>query len=507
MRALARADRLGAAAVGVLVALAAILVVLALASGESGAQDGEPTGDYRVNAIFDTAKGIIPGQVLKIAGARAGTIDDVTLSDDFKARIEMTTDARFAPFRADAECQIKPEGLISERFVECDPGTPDAEPLDAVDGVPTVPVESTTVPVAITDLFNVFDMPVRQRFTALVASLGLASAGRGEDVNDVLRRANPTLKLVRDVMGRLARDEQELKDAVAATDRVVAELAQRPERVGDFVDAAGRVVTETAERRTALQRGIHTLPALLDEARPSLDAFDRFARDTTPLLRELRAGAPQATSLLERVVPFSKAARPALRALDETAETGIPVARTAAPVVGLLRGFASAALPTGGELADLVVDLRDSGVTENLLTFVYNTAAATARYDSVGHILPTTIFFDAISGCSIFATTPTPGCSANYTDTTVAQREARGKTPAARGDSRRDATPSEGAPAGAAPAPAPSAPQEESPALTVPGLPPVELPKLPGLPLLDRGSPDRPATPDAAEGLLGFLLG
>ena len=54
--------------------LALVVVAVAagaLALGSSGAR-GDST--FRVDAIFDTAKGIIPGQLVKIAGARVGTI-------------------------------------------------------------------------------------------------------------------------------------------------------------------------------------------------------------------------------------------------------------------------------------------------------------------------------------------------------------------------------------------------------------------------------------------------
>ena len=39
-------------------------------------------------------------------------------------------------FREDASCNIQPEGLISENFVQCDPGTPGKDALQG-EGVPT----------------------------------------------------------------------------------------------------------------------------------------------------------------------------------------------------------------------------------------------------------------------------------------------------------------------------------------------------------------------------------
>src|SRR3712207_7064769 len=42
------------------------------------------------------------------------------------------------------------DSLLGEKYVDCDPGTPDAAPLRAgEEGVPTVPLERTEVPVDI----------------------------------------------------------------------------------------------------------------------------------------------------------------------------------------------------------------------------------------------------------------------------------------------------------------------------------------------------------------------
>jgi phospholipid/cholesterol/gamma-HCH transport system substrate-binding protein len=130
-------------------ALLLCALAVAIPTLGSGAQAADT---YRVDAIFDTAKGIIPGQLVKIAGARAGTIKDVVLTDDHKARIQMEVDSKFAPFRSDAHCEIQPEGLISENFVQCLPGTPDGRELRAQGGeAATVPVENTSVPVSLTE--------------------------------------------------------------------------------------------------------------------------------------------------------------------------------------------------------------------------------------------------------------------------------------------------------------------------------------------------------------------
>lgn len=480
-------------------AVTAAVLALVLRTEPVPAADGSAQ-TYRVDVIFDTAKGILPAQLLKIAGARAGIVDDVTLTKDFKARIELKIDTRFAPFKADAQCSIQPEGLISERFVQCDPGSIDARPLGKVDGIPTVPVQRTTVPIALTDLFNIFTMPVRQRFSVVVSSLGLGLAGRGEDLNAVLRRANPTLGLLRQVLKRLGDDKADLKRAVSSTDAVIAELARRPEATGRFVDEAATALGHTARKREQLRASVRTLPAVLDEVKPALANFNSFSRRTRPLLRQLRSAAPQATALLNQVKPFAATGRPALKALGDASLTGTKVAGQAKPVVKLLRSFAAAAGPTGTSLSDLLVNARDRGVAESLMTFLYNAAGFTARYDTTSHIAPALILMNS---CSMFATTQTADCRATYTPQAAARTQAR--TPA------KSSTPAPAKPARPAPVTplAPITPGQggQGPILKLPGLPPIQLPKLPGLPPAGNADKNNDGAPDPVEKLFGYLLG
>ncbi len=80
----------------------------------------------RFDVIFDDARGLVGGPAGQDRRRPAGTIQNVVVTPDFKARIEASVDSRFMPFHQDATCTIRPEGLIAENYVECDPGTPAA---------------------------------------------------------------------------------------------------------------------------------------------------------------------------------------------------------------------------------------------------------------------------------------------------------------------------------------------------------------------------------------------
>src|SRR5207302_3245019 len=157
-------------AIGVLLAAAAVALVTLGVSGTSG--------NYRVDALFDNADYLISGQDVKIAGARVGQVAAVKLTRDRKARVEMRIDPGFAPFRANAECSIRPQSLIGEKFVECEPGDPSAAPLGRNGGsAPTVAVTRTHSPVDLDLVFTALRLPLRQRLSIVVNELGAGLAG------------------------------------------------------------------------------------------------------------------------------------------------------------------------------------------------------------------------------------------------------------------------------------------------------------------------------------------
>lgn len=493
--------------------LATVAVVLA-AMGAAIAVVGngaEADSTYRVDVIFDTAKGLIPGQLVKIAGAETGEILDVVLTPDYKARVQMTVEQQFAPFRSDARCDIQPEGLIGENFVQCTPGTPKGEELRGIGGeAPTVPVENTTVPVTFTDLFDIFTVPVRDRLRLVLAGLGGGVAARGDELNEILLRANPALRQVRRLTTILDDQRDQLATAVEATDDVVAELADRRTGIGDLVEQGARLSRRTARREGDLRETVRRLPPLLDAARPALERLDELAASGTPTLRDLRLAAPQIERVVRDLRPFSIAARPAIESVGDVSVVGRRVARgDAREVIDLARIVALGGREPIGLLTDLLVDLRDRGGVEHLLRYLYNFTAASARYDSISHILPAHLIS---TGCEAFATTPTPGCSAKFTDAAPpAQARTRRET---RPEPRRERPAPTAPERSESPAPAPERPKPDP--LGIERLLEDVVPLLPDLPNPDRLvprpdlgplAPRRPSDPRSDESLLEFLLG
>ena len=111
--------RLALIAISLLVAVGAVVAVLGPGSSRGA---GSP---YLVRAIFDNAAFAVPGEDVRIAGANVGSIQSLDVTPDRRhAAVTIAIDdARFTPFYANATCSIRPQSLIGERYVDCDPGT------------------------------------------------------------------------------------------------------------------------------------------------------------------------------------------------------------------------------------------------------------------------------------------------------------------------------------------------------------------------------------------------
>ena len=398
--------------VGILGLLTSVLAVVGAAATLLFATGASPdSGQYRFNAIFDTAKGIIPGQLVKVAGARAGSVEDVSLTPEYRARIEMTIDPRFADFRQDAHCAIQPEGLIGENFVQCDPGTPDAPPLaKSGDEPPTLPITRTSIPVSITDLFQIWTVPVRRRLPLVFNTLGAGLTARGEDLNGIIRRANPALKQARKVIKTVNGQSDQLLALVDSTDDIAGELTGRKEDTAAFIDRAARVARLTAGSSTDIAGAIERAPQLLSEARPELDRADQLMKDGTPILRDLRRAAPGLRGAAEQLDPLSDAARAALPRVADAAESGLAASRTSLPMVKTTAKFAKKATGPSRELGSTFASLQERGFVESLLTFVYHFAAVSARYDQTSHLVPLLL---TVNECSVTIGVRVGRCAGN----------------------------------------------------------------------------------------------
>lgn len=395
MRAKTVGWRRGAAAVAALLGVAALAAAVLLATSAGGS-----SGSYTVRAIFDDAGNIIPGENVKIGGVKVGTVGSVTPTPQARAAVVLhIASAGFKDFRADASCTIRPQALIGEKFVDCLPtqprvaGTPLPAPLKRIgngregSGQYLLPVQNTHSPVDVDLLGDISRLPERQRFTIILNELGAGLAGRGKDLHDVIRRANPALQELNRVLAILAGENKLLAKLAVDSDRALAPFAAVRNRVADFIQQSDTVAQASARHRGALARNLQLLPKFLKEFGPAMERIGRFADQTTPVFNDLKVAAPGIDKAFTSLPAFSQSSIKFFKNFGQTAKVSGPALTAIQPLLAQLGKLGREAKPFAFNASELLTSLRDTGGLERLLDFIFLGAGAANGYDGLGHFL------------------------------------------------------------------------------------------------------------------------
>jgi ABC-type transporter Mla subunit MlaD len=357
-----------------LASIAAVVAACLTGALLMGASKGpSSTREYKI--VFDNAFGLTEGGDFRVGGVKAGktTTFEVTRDDPPKAVVTARiTEPGFDDFRQDAKCATKPQSLIGEYYVDCQPGS--ARPKLPVNGSGTVPVEQTesTIP---QDLVNdIMRRPYRERLRLILTDLGVGVAGRPGDLQQVLRRAHPGLRETSKVLRILGDQNRTIEAFIRDADTVVGELEANKRDVARWVVEAGDAAEISAGRREELRRTFKRLPRFLDELRPTMARLGDLADEQVPLLADAQAAAPDLERFVGRLGPFAKASRPALRSLGDASLAGTRAFRRSSDEVRELRELARDAGPTAKPLRQFLQTLDDRKRSTNKERLVAETA-------------------------------------------------------------------------------------------------------------------------------------
>ncbi|MEK6327356.1 MAG: MlaD family protein [Actinomycetota bacterium] len=422
--------------------IALIVALLATAMlavfGQAASGDGD---EYEVRAIFDNGGFLVPGEEVRVAGATVGSVSsvEVTLPDERvhrdgtpdpgKAVVVMKVDeAGFQDFRQDATCLIRPQSLLGEKYVDCQPTAPRApgsEPPPPLDEVPEgepgagqhfLPLENNGKEVDIDLINNIMREPYADRFRLILNDLGAGFAARGEDLAAIIKRADPALRQTNRVLAELARQNQRLSQLARDGDTIMQPFARERRAVAGFINNANVAAEATAERSEDLEAGFQRFPRALRELRLTMAKLRAFSDQATPVFAEFRDGGPAIARATRALGPFADATEPALTSLGTAAEQSRQPLLDAVPILRDARELTETASPGARRLTRLLANLRQTGFHENFMSLLFNTTGAINGYDQYGHFLRAWLLPN--SACTFLADelTGTEFCRAHFND-------------------------------------------------------------------------------------------
>jgi ABC-type transporter Mla subunit MlaD len=256
---------------------------------------------------------VVPGVEVRQGGFRIGSIPDVKPKRLRNGRVgavlELKLDQTAGPFPRDSRIIIRPRGPLAQKIVEFVRG--DSRQMIADGG--RVPVQQSEIRTDLDELYTLYDAPTREGTRKNLDGFGTAFAGRGQDLNETIRRLpeflgalSPVMRNLSDPETGLARFFNELNDFTRVIAPVSREFARGFRLQADTYEAIGR-------DPGALRATIEKSPATLADSERSFRTSRPFLRETTALSRELNLA--------------SRELRTALPPLNRAIEVATPVTR------------------------------------------------------------------------------------------------------------------------------------------------------------------------------------
>jgi phospholipid/cholesterol/gamma-HCH transport system substrate-binding protein len=413
-------------------AIAAIVAAVALLAGGGG-------GGYVVRAIFDNGSFMVNGELVRVAGADVGEIESVDVTQpgeidsygDGKPRavpgkaviVMKITDPGFQDFRRDAGCLIRPQSLIGEKFVDCRPTLPRApgsKPPPPLEKIPAgepgagqylLPLENNSTSVDPDLINNIYQLPYAQRFRLILNELGAGFAGRGEDIEEAVKRANPVLRDTDRLFGILSAQRRRLAKLASDSEQILGPLSRERSSVAGFFANAGAAAQASSERGAALEASLRKFPTFLRELRRTMGSLEEFSDAATPVFADLGRAAPSLTSATRALTPFSAASTVSLKSLGAAGEAAGPKIAAADPIVRKARNLATSGADPTTELARFLVSTQKTKGFKSLSELIYNSTGANNEFDQYGHFGRTVV---ALTNCTDYVVAATSGCSANF---------------------------------------------------------------------------------------------
>jgi phospholipid/cholesterol/gamma-HCH transport system substrate-binding protein len=295
------------------VAAAVVLVAVLLFGGGSGG--------YTVKAKFLNASQLVKGNLVQVAGVKAGTVEEIELTNEGLAIVTMKIEDDYAPLKVGTKATIRQASLsgIANRYVDLTipPAPRNGRKLAEIEDGSTIGADQTTAVVELDQLFNTLDPKTREAVKSLFVNSHRQYEGKTDQQREVFRYLNPALSTSSRLFNELNRDTPLLERFIVDSSELVTALAEKRDDLAALIGNLDRTFTALGNERVALAEAINALPDFMRQAnttfvdlRFTLDELDPLVSASKPAVRELRP-------FLRELRPFARDARPTIRDLNQ----------------------------------------------------------------------------------------------------------------------------------------------------------------------------------------------
>jgi phospholipid/cholesterol/gamma-HCH transport system substrate-binding protein len=366
---------LAVGALGAVVLIAAYLVF----SGGGGAE-------YHLE--LKEAGQLVRGDQVQVGGVPVGSVTDIALTPDYKARVTIHVDSSLAPLHEGTAAQIRVPSLtgVANRYVALTPG-PNNRP--ALPAGTTLPASDTHEVVDLDQLFNTLNPKTRKGLQQVIQGSAEQYAGAGVALGKATEYFAPSFAASDHFFSELVRDQSTFTSFLVESGKALTTIAARKESLADLVEHADQTFQAIGSQQSSLARGLRQLPVTLNQGNKTFTALPSTLSALTRLIDAQKPNIQQLTTLFERLRPLVTTATPVVNNFSQAISrpgTNNDLTEAFAAMPALARALTTAS-PNG------VRALRESvpitaffgPYSPELQGALRDFGQATAYYDANGH--------------------------------------------------------------------------------------------------------------------------
>ncbi|MGV0698206.1 MCE family protein [Mycolicibacter sinensis] len=232
----------------------------------------------KITAYFSTATAIYPGDEVRVAGVKVGTIDSIE-PQGTQAKLTLRVD-RKVPIPADAKAVIVAPNLVAARFVQLTPAYHRGDGPTLPDGA-VIPREHTAVPVEWDE--------VKTQLNRLAAELGPRSGVSGTSAS----------RFIDSAANAMDGNGAKLRETLAQLSGMARIFAEGSGNIVDIITGLQTFVTalrDSDQQIVVFESRLATLTSVVNDSRSNLDAALTDFAGAIDTVRDFVAGSRAETA-------------------------------------------------------------------------------------------------------------------------------------------------------------------------------------------------------------------
>ncbi|HKS24698.1 MAG TPA: MlaD family protein [Thermoanaerobaculia bacterium] len=215
----------------------------------------------KITAVFDSVAGLDNRSAVRVAGVRVGKVTKIDLRPDGKAEVELEID-KDVQLHANAQAHVANLGLLGEKYIELDPGTPNQPVLSEQKTVVLPGTQPATID-QVTDQISAIATDVKAITASLRATV--ATPNGQAQLQDIVANVDNITKQVRDL---IAANRANVDATMANAQAITAQLKTQIPRLADSIERVANSMNGTLnENRADVHKAIENLKTLSADLR------------------------------------------------------------------------------------------------------------------------------------------------------------------------------------------------------------------------------------------------